>query len=166
MDALLCATCGKSHEGLPLEFGPEAPDPYFNIPELDRIQRTSLSGNRCVLDAKHCFVRGCIDLRILGGEDYFTWLVWLSLSPGNFERVSGHMETPGRESEPPYFGWLSTRLPGYPDTWLLKTNVYTNPVGVLPSVILEPTDHPLAVEQRDGISPERARELVRRALHG
>jgi len=166
MEAVLCATCGKSHEGLALEFGPEAPDPWFNIPELDRFKRASLSRERCVLDSKHCFVRGCIDLPILGSEDFFTWLVWVSLSNANFERTSGLMETRGRESEPPYFGWLSTRLPGYPDTWLLKTNVYTNPVGVLPSVVLEPNGHPLAVEQQDGITRERARELVGRALHG
>src|SRR5215831_8075762 len=44
----------------------------------------------------------------------------------------------------------STKVPGYPDTAFLKTMVHQREVGVRPSVELEPTDRPLAVDQRDG----------------
>jgi hypothetical protein len=37
---------------------------------------------------------------------------------------------------------------------LLKTNVHTRARGLRPTVELEPTDHPLAVEQREA-SPKR-----------
>ena len=46
--------------------------------------------------------------------------------------------------------WL--RLPCYPDTVNLKTNVHTRAVGERPFIDVEPTDHPLAVEQRNGIT--------------
>jgi hypothetical protein len=95
----------------------------------------------------------------------FTWGVWVSLSLENFERMLELWETPGRESEPPYFGWLSTALPCYPDTLNLKTHVHTRPVGERPFIELEPTDHPLAVEQRNGITMARVREIVECALH-
>ncbi|WP_018655369.1 DUF2199 domain-containing protein [Actinomadura flavalba] len=71
-----------------------------------------------------------------------------------------------REEEPPYFGWLSTELPCYDVSALsLKTHVHTRPVGVRPLVELEATGHPLAVEQREGITPERVRTFAEHLLH-
>ena len=34
-----------------------------------------------------------------------------------------------------------------------------------PYVDLEPTDHPLAIEQREGITAARAREIAERIMH-
>jgi hypothetical protein len=74
--------------------------------------------------------------------------------------------TPGREQEPAYFGWLSTELPTYPVSTLnLKTHVHTDQVGTRPHVVLEPTEHPLAVEQRTGITMQRVREIAEVLLH-
>ncbi|WP_412543093.1 DUF2199 domain-containing protein [Longispora sp. K20-0274] len=73
---------------------------------------------------------------------------------------------PGREAEPPYFGWLSTELGLYtPSTINLKTNLHTRPVGQRPLIELEPTDHPLAVEQRCGITRARVQEFAESLLH-
>jgi hypothetical protein len=49
------------------------------------------------------------------------------------------------------FGWLSTSIPCYPETINLKTNVHNSPIGVTPYIELEPTEHPLAMEKREGI---------------
>jgi hypothetical protein len=69
--------------------------------------------------------------------------------------------TPGREREPAYFGWLSTELPAHSIATLnLKTHVHTEPVGTRPHVVLEPTDHPMAVEQRTGITVHRVHEIA------
>ena len=76
------------------------------------------------------------------------------------------MGTEGRENEAPYFGWLSTELPLYgTSTITLKTNVHTRPVGLRPNIELEPTGHPLAAEQRNGITRERVREIAEQLLH-
>src|SRR5207248_5640632 len=100
------------------------------------------------------FIVGNLEIPVIGHAEHFSWDVWVSLSKDNFKRAYQLWTTPGRESEPPYFGWLSTRLPGYPDTLHLKTHVHTREVGRRPRVELEPTDHPLAVEQRAGIIPD------------
>jgi hypothetical protein len=74
--------------------------------------------------------------------------------------------TEGREAERPYFGWLSTELALYSEgTTNLKTNAHTRPVGKRPLIELEPTDHPLAVEQRTGITQDRVREIAMAVLH-
>jgi hypothetical protein len=38
--------------------------------------------------------------------------------------------------------------------------VHTRAVGLVPWIELEPTDHPLAVDQRTGITWERIREIA------
>jgi len=50
-------------------------------------------------------------------------------------------------------------------TVALKTLVHTREVGRRPFIELEATDHPLAVEQRSGISIERVQEIAEAVLH-
>jgi hypothetical protein len=72
---------------------------------------------------------------------------------------------PARADEPPHFGWLSTSIPIYPTTVGLKANLHTEPIGTRPLIELEPTDHPLSVEQRTGISIARVEEIASLMLH-
>ncbi|HPY31830.1 MAG TPA: DUF2199 domain-containing protein [Verrucomicrobiota bacterium] len=160
----LKCSCENPKRGLPFCFGPPAPDFYVGIPEAERAKRSLLDTDLCVIDKEHHFIRGCLDIPIIGTQDVFRWLVWVSLSEKNFNRAVDVWETPGRESEPPYFGWLSTSLPHYPETLNLKTNVHTRPVGERPRIELEPTSHPLAVEQRQGIPLARAQSLASHVL--
>ncbi|HXN55442.1 MAG TPA: DUF2199 domain-containing protein [Myxococcales bacterium] len=60
----------------------------------------------------------------------------------------------------PYFGWFMNYLPGYPSTLWLKTRAHLRPAPLRPVLELEPTDHPLALEQRNGISIDRFREIA------
>jgi hypothetical protein len=47
----------------------------------------------------------------------------------------------------------------------LKANVHSQPVGIRPTVELEPTEHPLAVQQRIGIALARVQAIAERGLH-
>ncbi|MFG2116228.1 DUF2199 domain-containing protein [Streptomyces sp. NPDC048718] len=126
----------------------------------------TLTSDECVVLAEHYFVKGLIEIPVVGSDEVFSWAVWVSLSRENFSRARDLWEKPGRESEEPYFGWLTTDLLPYsPTTLNLKTYVHTRPVGERPLVELEPTDHPLAVEQRTGITLERVREIAAAVLH-
>jgi hypothetical protein len=64
----------------------------------------------------------------------------------------------------PWFGWFSNRLKGYDDTLNLKCQVHPRPGRQRPWIELEPTDHPLAVEQRRGMTLDRLLEIY--ALNG
>jgi hypothetical protein len=80
--------------------------------------------------------------------------------------VGSGVRNRGREAEPPMFGWLMAALPTYePSTLSLKTMVHTRPLGLRPLVELEPTDHPLAVEQREGITLARVQQIAEQLLH-
>ena len=164
-DGFVCATCKEFHASLPMEFGFDVPLLYDTIPAEERDTRCELTSDLCVVDEKHFFIRGCLEIPVVDGNGPFVWGVWASLSKENFNRTVELWKAGGRENEPPYFSWLSNRLPLYPETLNLKTHVHTRPVGQRPFVELEPTDHPLAVEQRQGITLTQVREITAALLH-
>ena len=164
-DGFFCKTCGQHHAELPMEFGADAPTLYYIIPEAERESRCDLTDDLCVIDEEQFFIRGCLELPIIEGSQPFVWGVWVSLSKESFKRCFELWEVEGREAEAPFFGWLSTSLPLYPETLSLKTHVHTRPIGQRPFIELEPTDNPLAIEQREGITMERVREIAEELLH-
>lgn len=166
MTGFVCATCGEFHDQLPMCFGARAPALWETIPEPEKETRAELSSDQCVIDGEHFFVLGRILLPVVDGTEPFVWLAWVSLSEKNFLRMSDLWQTEGRESEPPYFGWLQSALPYHPSTLNLKTTVRTMPVGERPLIELELTDHPLSQEQHNGITMARVQQITETALHG
>ena len=160
-----CVTCGQTHEGVP-SLGASAPLYYYSVPEADRAARCQLDSDTCVVDREFFFVRGCLEVPILNESEPFVWGVWASLSQPNYERFLELYNEEHRSHEGPFFGWLSASLRGYPDTENLKTMVHLRDHGLRPYIELEPTEHPLAVEQKSGISAERVAELLSLYLHG
>jgi hypothetical protein len=152
------------HQDLPLCFGPDAPAVREALPQPDRSRHGRLTEDLCTIDGQHIFIRGRLEIPICDGDQSFVWLAWSSLSQAGFLRTQELWSTPGRERERPYFGWLSSSLPCYQDTLNLKLRVHTRPVGERPGFELEPTDHPLAIEQREGIGWERVHEIVHRVM--
>jgi hypothetical protein len=111
------------------------------------------------------FIRGNIEIPVEDGTR-LTYTVWLSISQQNLERAHELWLDERRVQEPPYFAWLWADLPGYPPTRQLKTMLHNRPPGQRPLVELEPTHHPLSVEQRSGITTERLFHLGSLVLHG
>jgi hypothetical protein len=163
----VCRRCGERHRGLPMSYGTDAPA-YWD-PSLAGDESSTLGQEQCVIKGEHFFVRGRLVIPVTGAapDAEVDWGVWVSLSRDSFTRTLSLWTTPGREREEPCFGWLSSELPLYqPSTLSLKTRVHTQPVGQRPLIELEPTDHPLAVEQRAGIKLARVQEIAETLLHG
>jgi hypothetical protein len=146
-------------------FGWDYPVQYLLIPEHEREHRIELSSDACVIDEKWFFVRGCLEIPVQDHEEPLSWGVWCSLSKETFLRYGEIFDKMGREPEESFFGWLCSAVPGYPDTQQLKTMVRVRPWPTRPFVELEPTDHPLAIEQRKGITEARARKIAEGIMH-
>jgi len=164
-EGFICGTCGKFHTELPMDFAAESPYPYLTIPIEKRKARCYLTSDVCVIDEKEFFVRGCLEIPVVDGPRPFVWGVWTSVSEKSFKRIIDLWDYDGSEQEPPYFGWLCTRIPIYPDTSSLKAHLHIRPLNQRPVIELEPTDHPLVLEQRNGITMVRVREIAAALLH-
>jgi hypothetical protein len=106
--AWTCRTCGATHTGTPDSFSYEAPWPWYSIPEPQRAARGFLTEDYCAIEDEDFFVRGCLEVPILGRDSPLLWGVWVSLSRENFFRERSLAEDPRMTAEPPYFGWLSS----------------------------------------------------------
>jgi hypothetical protein len=161
-----CRCCGDWHDDLPFHYGAAAPAAWYELPEAERAARTELTSDVCLIDGTAGFLVGNLEIAVRGEADHFSWDVWVELPLADLARAHELWYTPGREAEPPYRGRLATALPGYPDTRGLAVRVQTREVGRRPRVELEPCDHPLAAEQRDGITLDRVQEIAETVEHG
>lgn len=161
-----CNTCGEIHQGIPT-FGYDYPINYLDVPSEQREERCFLTFDTCVIDDEFFFVRGCVEIPVHGEKEPFIWGVWVSLSEKCFFRFQELYEVVERDQEPPFFGWLNACFADYAtEDDFLKTNVYLRNNGIRPYIDIEPTNHPLAIEQSEGISKERLIEIIELMTHG
>ncbi|OYV04887.1 MAG: hypothetical protein CFE26_14495 [Verrucomicrobiales bacterium VVV1] len=159
-----CHACQIEHDDLPDCFGIEAPWPAL-VPEAEFETRVILGRDQCIVDDEHFFVRGHIQIPILGRENPLQFSVWSSLSEESFCHMCDRYEASDRDSDPPYFGWLSSFISVYPNTIHLKLSGQSRPLGFTPLFIVQPTDHLLATEQQKGITEARWHEIAHHFLH-
>ena len=165
----LCPCCGIRHAGLfdlacgKPDFwqGSEEKSPNSEVQSSDNV----LTEDFCVLRGENFFVRCVLKLPVIGASDTdFGFGVWATLSRGNFNLYVDTFNSGDQGGQGPWFGWFSNRLKGYPDTLKMKCQVRPREGRQRPYIELERTLHPLAVEQREGITFDRVLEIY--ALNG
>lgn len=163
----VCSKCGSEHDIDDISFGASEPLQWNLLNDTER-SRSILGDEQCEIDSadgRSFYIRACLEIPIQGTDRSFNWGVWCSLSEKSYREVLEHWDDPSRVRVGPHFGWLCTKIPGYPDTAYLKTMVRQRAIGLRPLVELEPTNHPLAVDQREGIDEGRLKEVIVSLLH-
>jgi hypothetical protein len=157
--AWTCRCCGRQFNTILLDMAFKGPDHWFEMSQEEREKIGQLDSDVCFIE-RDIFVRGVLEIPTLGVNDHFRWGMWVSVSVESFKRMLELWQAPVIEDEPPKFGWLCNNISIYPETRHLKTNLHLRGNNKRPSIELEPTDHPLAIEQREGISMARVEEIV------
>jgi len=145
---------------LPLTFGNEFPDYYYSVPPDEREKRIELAESLCVVDDEHFFHRGRLTIPIKDYDQDLIFNVWTTISKDNFIKRNTLWNDPRRIEEKPYFGWLQTAVPTYSNTINIKTIAIENEVGLIPTIEIIEEEHPLAIDQKDGITLDRAMQIV------
>jgi hypothetical protein len=171
-----CGACEEWHTGPCLDYGYQSP--YYWRKEYEEASRraallptwsesrgkTFLDDDFCAINNDDFFVRGLIQLPVIGTAQTFCWGVWGSLSHENFETLLKNRQDAERVELPAMFSWLSTQIPEYSDTLNLKMHTHIQKPGQRPNFELDPCDHLLSQEYHNGISPERVKEIMIRRL--
>jgi len=158
-----CKECNSDISEIPMCFGGSSPA-LLMVKEEEYNERVEENADQCIVDEKHFFIRGHIELPVTDTEEFFIWSVWVSLSEQSFDHMSEQWDKEGRENSEPYFGWLMTNLPCYPENLQVKVSVQTQPIGCVPLVFLEPSEHLLSQEQQHGISMNRVQEIAHQVM--
>jgi len=159
----VCQTCGLQHEDLPLCFGIAAPWRAL-VPENEFNERVELTADQCVVDMQTFFVRGHILIPIHEYPEALAFSVWSSLSEKSFCHMTDRWEAEDRGADPPYFGWLCSPISVYPSTLHMKVSVQSRSPGLVPLFTVEESDHPLSIDQRQGISVARWHQMALQLL--
>jgi hypothetical protein len=159
-DSYSCSICGENHEGAPLSWGPDAPDMWVGLPSVGREKRGEVGTDQAMIDEKHFFIRGRLEIPVIDTADPFAWLVWVEVAVHDFRHMSERWMVKGREKTAPYTGRLANNLGVYSDPTLgLQVKIHTRPVGDRPYIeVFE--DHALRHEQHNGISPHRVQAIA------
>jgi hypothetical protein len=156
-----CACCGVELERIPTDYGYWRPVPFFMVPEAERPQRVKVNDDLCVIDDSLFYVRGIMEVPIIGGPPgaRFGWGLWVAVSERSFARYRELWDVDGSD-EPPFRGLLAVSPIGYPDLLDAEVRVQLRSATERPLILPAHHDHPLFVEQRDGISVKRWLEIV------
>ena len=131
--------------------------PTTPVSQETAASRIELKSDYCTID-KDCFIRGVIEIPIHDYDQRFGFGVWVSQKPQNLQTYLANFDS---AEIGPFFGWLSTRIAYYAeDTLHLKTMAHFRGGNLRPFIELEPTNHPLAIAQRTGITLAKAWEIV------
>jgi hypothetical protein len=156
-----CRECGQEHEGLP-DIGFKVPWYYETLPDKHRVD-LYLDSDFCRIEDDF-FIRGSLEIPITGMQRNFSYGVWMSVSEKNYRLYQACFDSDAPTSER-YVGYISNRIDGYPDTLKLIGAAHVRGNGLRPFIVLQSTDHPLSIEQRQGISFERAVEIAIPYMH-
>jgi hypothetical protein len=163
--SFVCSHCGKEHLGLPFSFAADFPDRYANLSKEERDTRAIIGTDQCVVDQEQFYIRGCVELPICNSGDVFLWGVWAQVKEEIYDLISDHWEFVGRERIiGPFKGRLANSLSIYPETISLRLGIKIQPVGTRPLLLMEEMDHPLTIEQKNGLTLQKAEEYACRLL--
>jgi hypothetical protein len=159
---LPCAGCGQRHQGV-VDLGwphpVQWPGGKVASNQEVRLEGDFLSEDLCVVGGEAFFVRCLLPVPLLGAPGALGLRVWASLARPNFERYVAAFQQPDDSALGPWFGWLCTRIPGWPDTEALPADVIPHGDRQRPRLRLHPGAHPLVAEQRAGIGFDRLLEI-------
>lgn len=156
----ICQCCDKVYDQIPLCFGTDVPISYYSVPDEERDERIEMEQSLCVIDGKYFFHRGRLEIPIIDHKKKLMFDVWLSISEENFEIRMDDWDNPNRVKNEPYFGWLQTQIPTYKDSINIKGRAIEEGLGVIPRIEIRDENHQLAIDQKNGISFEKAIGII------
>jgi len=164
-----CACCDEMIEGVPT-FGWNFPIAYLDVPEEKRnevylTEDLCAIENLCVIGDEHFFIKGCIDIPVIGHDDSFMWGVWVKVSEDDFYEYQDLLGVEKRSGHGPYSGYLSAYIDLYPPIENLKVIMHIRDNGTRPYIEIKAKEHPLTIEQQNGITLVRVGEIYASKAH-
>ena len=166
MDRVVCPDCGAEYDLSDMEPSYQWPDAYLAVPVEERAFRTLPSKDACgVRDAedicRQYFLRVSLPIPVRGEQEPCSWGVLVEIDATANARTRELWDDPEQHKEPQFQGTLANALKGYEHTMGLEGHVQlTGPTSVPTFTLPLGLDHPLAIEQREGVFPERVVEWL------
>ncbi|UPG93315.1 DUF2199 domain-containing protein [Luteibacter aegosomatissinici] len=149
-----------AHDSELFELAYHRPDAVVAMDDDERAQRVRESNDICRIDNARFFLRGILPLPVHDRADGYMLGVWVEVSEGSFSRIHKLWTDPDQADEPAFDATLANEVRHHPGSLGLAVTLQLTGPTTRPSVFLVDDGHPLAVEQREGISFHRATEYT------
>jgi hypothetical protein len=160
MPSYKCSICGKIHDEQPMDIGYQKPADYFKIPPDGREKRIKLSSDLCSIDDSEFYIRGILALPIKDSTKEFRWGVWIRVQESDFKRHIELWDGNIPPDEPALVGYLSGGAKDYEDSDTLEVKVHLQPGNQRPRFEVVSDQHPLGIDQRNGITMAKAHSFA------
>jgi hypothetical protein len=148
-----------------MNYSVAAPRNWFGLTEEERTSRTKLSDDVCIIDDCEYYIHGCLEIPVLDNSENLIFGVWVSVSKESLLYFMDQWDARIVEDDPPRFGWLSTWVKGYPEPHEIQCYIFLRSNNLRPSIVLQPTEYPLSVEQQHGITLDRVKQIFADSGH-
>ena len=158
--SFICSHCGKSHDGLPTDFGFTLPDEIFAMSKEERDAKAEWNTDICQMGERR-FIRGVLRIRFLDRQGDFGWGVWVEVKRPVFDRYV-ELYDHDASTEPPYTATLANQPPGYGAALGMNVKLQFGAKSQRPTVDFPPDSKCLlATEQEQGMTEARYHEILK-----
>ncbi len=155
-----CICCGKTFDTLCMDYAYDGPRNWYALTDEEKAKRAKKDSNLCSIDDREFYVRGCLEIPIVGRVEKLVYGVWVSVSLESFRYILDHWDGIIPEGDPPRFGWLMNHVEGYPEPGEIRCHIHIRANNQRPLILLEPTSYPLSVDQRQGVTLEHVEAIA------
>lgn len=130
----------------------ERPAQFYAVLEDERSSRIKSTDDLCTIDGRDFYVRGVLEVPVVDHDDEFHWGVWAQVERADFERYVQAWGDDTEDAMEPFDGRLANRVRAYRDSEGLRITVRPRGGGTRPALLVRDDGHPLARDQREGIT--------------
>ncbi len=159
MSGAACSICGGSHDRIGALVMP-APDAWLRLSDEPR-HGGFCDDDLCKTPGGDGFVFAILEVPLIGGpQPVVEFGVWAALGEDDFRRYYETYNDRDQSKLGPLSGALANEIEGFAGAFGLKATVLPQDRGERPLRRLEPSDHPLAVAQREGMPMGKVLEIL------
>lgn len=157
-----CASCGVSHNDLPMDIGYRLPAAYFAIPEQDLEKRVVHTDDTCIIDGIAFFIRGILPIPVPELDNTFCFGPWAQISKSDFDRYRKYFDINPHENEPALTGQLSGNLIGYENSDGIRLDIVLQKDGQRPVFNVVDQEIRLYADQQNGVDVATIHQWIAR----
>lgn len=157
---MLCAKCGQDHPLEEMELTFKRPADAARMSPGERREHLQESSDLCIIRGERFFIRAVLPLPVKSRADPYRIGLWVEVAQSDFERVYELWDSEEQRSEPPIPAVVANDIPITPGALGHAAELRLVGPSFRPDVLLQPSSHPIYIEQRSEIDVHRIAEYT------
>jgi hypothetical protein len=160
MATFVCSECNKVHNMSEMTLIHKIPMHCFKIPENERAKRIKVNDDLCSIDGKLYFIRGVLEMPIIGTKETFDWGLWALLEKKDFDKYIELWNAKIAKNMKSFEGFLEGAPRFYPDSNMVDITIQLRSKSKRPLFKIVSEQDEMGLDQRNGITMEKIHSFI------